>query len=60
MLRFSQLMQFGDTYFPSKTCNAAPGWHVSLMPENTIDYAEHPECALNPLHAEMGEYAPAP
>jgi len=42
-MRLSQLLQFGNTYFPSKTCNSAPGWHVSLSPETSIDYAEHPE-----------------
>ena len=103
MLRFSQLLQFGNQYFPSvssraaslrfvracgpcgadeprappsapapsnapltsqnveqKTCNSEPGWGVHLNPENTIDYATHPECRLNPLYAEMGDYAPAP
>jgi hypothetical protein len=43
-----------------KTCNSEPGWGVHLNPENTIDYATHPECRLNPLYAEMGDYAPAP
>ncbi len=43
-----------------KTCNSEPGWGVHLNPENTIDYATHPECGLNPLYAEMGDYAPAP
>ena len=40
MLRFEQLLHFGATYFPSKTCNSMPGWHLSLMPENHMDYAE--------------------
>jgi len=25
-----------------------------------LPFRQHPECRLNPLHAEMGEYAPAP
>jgi len=40
MLRFEQLLQFGTTYFPSKTCNSMPGWHLSLMPESHMDYEE--------------------
>jgi hypothetical protein len=59
-MRFQQLMQFGNTYFPSNTCNSMPGWHISMMPENSIDYEDHPECRLNPIKADMGDYAPSP
>ncbi len=56
------LLQFGNIYMPAGTCNSMPRWMPSQMwmPENSIDYEKHPECRQSPLHADAGDYAPAP
>lgn len=54
------LLQFGNQYFPSQTCNSMPGWHLHLSPETDMDYEEHPECRLSAIHADAGDYAPPP
>ncbi len=43
LYRFLNPLYYCAQYFPAKTCDSMPRWHLSLMPENNIDYAEHPE-----------------
>ena len=56
-----RLLQFGTTYFPGAVCDSQPMMlgmgHFSLEP---ADFQAHAACRLNPIHAEMGEFAPAP
>ena len=45
-----------DIYGPSQPMMLGMG-HISLEP---ADFQAHAACRLNPIHAEMGEFAPAP